>query len=177
MLYTARGQGSGPQEGPFSREFSLRPRQAGQSGSRFKGRRLRVASTLVAALALLVGAGASSSRCDAPALDTVLADAVAPGWSRQGPSRGFTADDLWEYVDGDADRYVDLGLSGMRTATYRESDLTLAFHVGVDFVRVIAYDMTPETTEALRTLGRALAARLRADATKPRGPTGEEARP
>jgi len=149
------------------------------------------------------GAGAAPVGPEVPPLATALDELAAPGWAPEGGSRSFNADNLWEYIDGDADRYVDAGLSAMRTATYRyrgtleavvdvyrmaapqaaqglfrseptadwpaielgdearQSDLVLVFRVGADLVRIMAYDMTPETADALRALGKGLAARLR----------------
>ena len=35
-----------------------------------------------------------------------------PGWSRTGETRTFEAGNLWQYIDGDADRYVQAGAEG-----------------------------------------------------------------
>ena len=181
------------------------PRWPWKSGGGFLEWASRLVLPLVVALLLLFqpGAGAAPASLDVPPLAAVLDDLAAPGWAPEGGSRGFSADNLWEYIDGDADRYVDAGLSEMRTATYRhrgkleavvdvyrmaepagaqrlfrsestgdwsvvdlgdearQSDLVLVFRVGADLVRIVAYDMTPETANTLRALGEALAARLR----------------
>jgi hypothetical protein len=54
----------------------------------------------------------------AGALDAVEAD----GWARVGAARAFDADNLWEFIDGDAERFVDAGLERMRTAEFRYRD-------------------------------------------------------
>lgn len=41
-----------------------------------------------------------------------------PGWSK-GETRTFEADRLWEYVDGDADRYIQAGVVRTLTTDYR----------------------------------------------------------
>lgn len=41
------------------------------------------------------------------------------GWTRVGEPRTFPAGRLWEYIDGDADKYVQAGVRETRTADYR----------------------------------------------------------
>jgi Family of unknown function (DUF6599) len=42
----------------------------------------------------------------------------ADGWSKTGETRVFPADRLWEYIDGDADRFVRAGVERVMTADY-----------------------------------------------------------
>lgn len=42
----------------------------------------------------------------------------APGWTK-GRVRSFQAARLWEYVDGDAERYLEAGVESTYTAEYR----------------------------------------------------------
>jgi hypothetical protein len=51
----------------------------------------------------------------AAALDGVL----AAGWLRTGEARTFDKDNLWELIDGDAERYVDAGVVKIRTVDFR----------------------------------------------------------
>ncbi len=44
------------------------------------------------------------------------------GWTRASAVRTFRADDLWRYVDGDAERYVRAGVERTLTANYRRRD-------------------------------------------------------
>lgn len=44
-----------------------------------------------------------------------------PGWSK-GETRTFEADRLWEYIDGDADRYIQAGVERTMTTDYRYHD-------------------------------------------------------
>jgi hypothetical protein len=53
------------------------------------------------------------------ALSSVFDGIEAPGWERTGEPRVFNADNLWEYVDGDAERYVAAGMLRLRTADFR----------------------------------------------------------
>jgi NAD-dependent dihydropyrimidine dehydrogenase PreA subunit len=42
-----------------------------------------------------------------------------PGWSPSGEMRVFVAGNLWQYVDGDADRYIQAGVQRTLTTDYR----------------------------------------------------------
>jgi len=46
----------------------------------------------------------------------------APGWVESGETRTFLADRLWEYIDGDADKYVQAGVQQTLTTDYRYGD-------------------------------------------------------
>ena len=43
----------------------------------------------------------------------------APGWTKAGETHVFEAADLWQYVDGDAERYLRAGVRRTLTAKYR----------------------------------------------------------
>src|SRR5512142_158877 len=43
----------------------------------------------------------------------------AAGWTKQGEVRTFTADTLYEYIDGDAEKYVQAGIKQTMTADYK----------------------------------------------------------
>lgn len=44
------------------------------------------------------------------------------GWTKSSPTRTFPADRLYEYLDGDADRYVKAGVEQVLTSDYRYRD-------------------------------------------------------
>jgi polyferredoxin len=46
----------------------------------------------------------------------------APGWAKSGATRVFQAANLWQYVDGDAERYLEAGVERTLTARYRYQD-------------------------------------------------------
>jgi len=48
-------------------------------------------------------------------------DGEAPGWKRSGGMRSFDAENLWEYVNGDADRYVAAGVKRTYTQRYQHA--------------------------------------------------------
>lgn len=87
------------------------PRSAAFSGP-------RVALAIVAVIAALACSSESGSK---PATPFPEANEV-PGWSRAGEMRTFQADNLWEYIDGDADRYVQAGVEKTLTVDYRYQD-------------------------------------------------------
>lgn len=43
----------------------------------------------------------------------------APGWNKSGETRTFTAENLWEYINGEAEKYVQAGVRQTLTADYR----------------------------------------------------------
>lgn len=49
-----------------------------------------------------------------------------PGWSKVGETRMFVAANLWQYIDGDAEKYIHAGLRKTLTASYRYKDSTEA---------------------------------------------------
>jgi hypothetical protein len=125
-----------------------------------------------------------------------------PGWTKVGETRSFEAVDLWKYVDGDAERYLRVGVRRTLTANYRFADTveavadihrmeaprgaasifesepptgsrpvalgdagrsygqSLTFRRGAFFVRLVAYQDTPQTERALVSLAQAVEARL-----------------
>lgn len=46
----------------------------------------------------------------------------AEGWTKSGATRAFEAANLWQYVDGDAERYLRAGVETTLTARYRYLD-------------------------------------------------------
>ena len=70
----------------------------------------------VAAAALLLGCGARSA---ADANSAFPPDDEARGWKIERPPRAFQADNLWEYLDGDAEKYLQAGFESVRNATYK----------------------------------------------------------
>jgi len=81
---------------------------------------MRPSSSLVLlAACLLAGCGVKSSyRSAAPFPDTN----EVPGWSKVGQTRTFKAADLWQYIDGDAEKYIKAGVQETLTANYSYKD-------------------------------------------------------
>ena len=41
------------------------------------------------------------------------------GWMKSSETRTFPASDLWQYIDGDAERYIQAGVASTRTSDFR----------------------------------------------------------
>lgn len=76
---------------------------------------------VVAAILLL--ACAASLQAQAPGCSLV------PGWKQQGPARSFTADNLFEYMDGNAEGYIIYRFVKMQGVNCEAGDATLVFDV------------------------------------------------
>lgn len=153
----------------------------------------------VAALALAVVVLAG---CKKTAVDPFPASGDVSGWQKTDGTRTFAAQDLWQYIDGDADHFVQAGVVSTATSDYTyqghveavvdvhtfrsgdsartllETGLTrdaqhiqlgdegiayaqsVSFRKGKALVRVVAYESTPETPQALLALARGVESRL-----------------
>ena len=67
-----------------------------------------------------------SCRSQAPAnsVDFFPASGSVPGWMKEGATRTYDPSHLWEYIDGDADRYVHAGVVKTLTSDYRFNRVT-----------------------------------------------------
>ena len=124
------------------------------------------------------------------------------GWAKIGDTRTFEAADLWRYIDGEAERYLQAGVQRVSTSEYklqnkvdavvdiytmgnaegaekifksepavdvkpiqlgddaRLSNQSLVFRKGAYLVRIVAYEESAETEQALLDLGRGIELRL-----------------
>jgi hypothetical protein len=124
------------------------------------------------------------------------------GWTRSGETRAFPADRLWEYIDGDADKYIQAGVQRTLTADYRYGEKveavadvyvmsapagaqkildseasngsqpvqvgdagrlykgSLSFRKGRYFVRVTAYEDSPDVGNAMLALAHGIESHL-----------------
>jgi hypothetical protein len=154
---------------------------------------------IVAFAALVAGCRA---KAPAAAADIFPESNSVQGWAKSGDTRTFEASHLWEYIDGDADKYIQAGVVKTLTSDYRFNDKvdatadvfvmakpegakkiydsepsadtqpagvgeaghlskgSLTFHQGPYFVRVVAYQDSPEVAAALTELARAFSNRL-----------------
>jgi hypothetical protein len=74
---------------------------------------------VILALILLLACG--SKRGSKPAAYFPESNEVQ-GWSKSGETRTFPADQLWQYIDGDAEKYLRAGVEQTLTAQYRYRD-------------------------------------------------------
>lgn len=146
----------------------------------------------IAILALTTATGLAG--CKKTKADPFPASAAVAGWEKTGPTRTFKADDLWQYIDGEAEKYIRAGVVSASTSDYRyqgqieatvdiytmkaasgandvfEKDCTkdatamalgdagmayeqsVIFRKGPNLVRIVAYESTPATQQALLAL-------------------------
>ena len=142
------------------------------------------------------------SQAHTTAVDFFPASNTAPGWVKSSETRTFEASHLWEYIDGDADKYVEAGVVKTLTSDYkfngkidaavdvyvmgdaagarkiydsesaegsqpitmgdagRYAKGSLTFRQGPYFVRLVAYEDSPEIAEGLTDLAHAVSSRL-----------------
>ncbi len=58
------------------------------------------------------------SKTQSPSADFFPQSNAVEGWTKTGATHKFPADHLYEYIDGDADKYVQAGVVETRTADY-----------------------------------------------------------
>ena len=59
----------------------------------------------------------------------VLACSLVPGWAQRGPARSYTADNLFEYMDGNSEGYLLYGFQNMRGVTCEKGGVTFVVDV------------------------------------------------
>jgi hypothetical protein len=160
--------------------------------------------TLILTVALVLGSLliGCRSKTTSSSVDFFPGSNAVQGWVKSSDTRTFAASHLWEYIDGDADRYVRAGVVKTLTSDYRfngkidatadvhvmanpggakrvyesESGVgstplavgdaariakgSLTFRQGSYLVRIVAYEDSPEMTQALTELARAICTRL-----------------
>jgi hypothetical protein len=152
--------------------------------------------------ALMMVAAVTGTGCKKKASDPFPASDAVAGWQKTSETRSFAANDLWQYIDGDAEQYISAGVVTTSTSDYKyqgkleatvdvhtmkdaagakkilETGVTndakkialgdeciqyaqsVIFRKGSTLVRIVAYESTPETPQALLALARAMEAKL-----------------
>jgi hypothetical protein len=64
---------------------------------------------------------------------------LVPGWEQHGPSRSFTADNLFEYMNGNAEGYLIYDFVGMKGVTCKSRSDTFVFDVSEMASAELAY--------------------------------------
>lgn len=106
---------------------------------------MKKALFVVFVLLLAVPAGAQMPQCSA-----------VPGWTQQGAARSFDADNLFEYMDGNAEGYILYHFVGMKGITCQSGDATLNIDISEFEDTEFAYGMftsTRDTTKPTEKLG------------------------
>ena len=69
---------------------------------------------MIAIAALAAGVG-----CKKKSVDPFPATNAVAGWEKSGDTRTFAAKDLWQYIDGDAEQYLQAGVVSASTSDYK----------------------------------------------------------
>jgi hypothetical protein len=154
---------------------------------------------IVAAFAVLVAGSAGCKK--KPANPFPDSNAIA-GWQKTSEMRTFAAKDLWQYIDGDSEQYIQAGVVSTATTDYKfqgqleavvdvytmgdaagakkildsgqSSDAktlqigdagiayaqSIIFRKGVSLVRIVSYESTPTSAQALQALAHGVEAKL-----------------
>jgi len=157
---------------------------------------------IVAGLLVTLAIGTGCKRGpQTPAAQFPATNEIA-GWTQTGDIRTFAAQDLWKYIDGDAEKYLKAGAKSVSTADYkfqnrieavvdvytmgsaegarkifdsepagdgkqtavgdaaRSSGQNLLFIRGPYLVRIVAYQESAETQQAILQLGQGVEKRF-----------------
>jgi hypothetical protein len=69
---------------------------------------------LLAIAVVIAGTG-----CRKKAVDPFPASGAVAGWEKTSDTRVFAAQDLWQYIDGDAEQYIQAGVVSTSTSDYK----------------------------------------------------------
>ena len=69
---------------------------------------------VIAIAMLAAGAG-----CKKKGVDPFPATGAVAGWEKSGDTRVFAAKDLWQYIDGDAEQYLQAGVVSASTSDFK----------------------------------------------------------
>lgn len=156
---------------------------------------------LSAAVVILIGVVALSG-CKKKIANPFPASGAVAGWEKSSETRTFEPKNLWQYIDGDSEQYIQAGVVSTSTTDYKYKgqleasvdvytmggpdgaqtilergqtkdaqavqvgDEGLQYAQSVNFrkgrylVRIVAYESTPETTQALVALAHGVEANL-----------------
>jgi Family of unknown function (DUF6599) len=73
---------------------------------------------------LMLTAGAGCHRKAAGKSGSFPASGEVSGWTKTGETRTFDAANLWRYIDGEAERYLKVGVQSVSTCDYKYEDKT-----------------------------------------------------
>jgi hypothetical protein len=80
----------------------------------FRFNRFQHVIVIIALIAPLV-----LSSCKKSNKDPFPASGVIAGWQKTGDTRVFEAKDLWQYIDGDSEQYIQAGVVSTSTSDYK----------------------------------------------------------
>ena len=69
--------------------------------------------------AIVIITAATGIGCKKKASDAFPATGAVAGWEKTSETRVFAANDLWKYIDGDAEQYISAGVVSTSTSDYK----------------------------------------------------------
>jgi hypothetical protein len=157
---------------------------------------------LVATLVVLLFAIASVSGCKKKDANSFPPSGAVAGWEKSSETRTFEPKDLWQYIDGDSEQYIQAGVVSTATSDYKyqgqleavvdvytmggpdgaqtilergktkdaqgvslgdeglQYAQSVAFRKGPHLVRIVAYESSASTPQALVALAHGVEANL-----------------
>jgi hypothetical protein len=154
------------------------------------------------AFTLICFASLALAGCKSKPRDPFPASSEVSGWQKTDNTRTFAAQDLWQYIDGDAEQYIQAGVVTTSTADYKFNNQleavvdvhtikdgpgadrilqtgrsnearsekigdagysysqSVVFRKGPYLVRIVAWQSTPGTQQALIALAHGVEAKL-----------------
>ena len=73
----------------------------------------------VGTLVVLLLAVAGVSGCKKKNVNTFPASGAVAGWEKSSETRTFEPKDLWQYIDGDSEQYIQAGVVSTATSDYK----------------------------------------------------------
>jgi hypothetical protein len=156
----------------------------------------------VGTLVVLLLAVAGVSGCKKKNPNSFPASGAVAGWEKSSETRTFEPKDLWQYIDGDSEQYIQAGVVSTATSDYKyqekleavvevytmggpdgaqtilergqtkdaqrvslgdeglEYAQSVSFRKGRYLVRIVAYQSSPSTSQALMALAHGVEANL-----------------
>jgi hypothetical protein len=71
------------------------------------------------AVAAIVVITVAASGCKKAKVDPFPASGAVSGWQKTSETRVFAANNLWQYIDGDAEQYISAGVVTTSTSDYK----------------------------------------------------------
>ncbi len=72
-----------------------------------------------ASVVLAIAAVAACAGCKKKNVDPFPASSAVAGWEKTSDTRVYAAKDLWQYIDGDAEQYLQAGVVSTSTSDYK----------------------------------------------------------
>jgi hypothetical protein len=81
--------------------------------------KLRSKNWIFAVAALIIAVTFAGTGCKKSKVNPFPATNAVAGWEKSSDTRTFAAKDLWQYIDGDAERYISAGVVSTSTSDYK----------------------------------------------------------